>query len=93
MIDLICAALFAAIITGTAAATRTGARRIAQHLRDFPGTLVVGAGNGSFVALGVWALSLPFDVHQPPLRLAVDGCAWALLHVVLETAEHPARHR
>lgn len=91
MVDLICTALFAAIITGTAAATRTGPRRIARHLYDFPGTLVVGAGNGAFVALGVWALSLPFDVHQPPLRLTVDGCAWALLHVVLEVAERKPR--
>jgi hypothetical protein len=102
MFDLLCAAAFAVIITALAWATRTGPATIGRHIAVFPGTVFVGATTGAFVALAVWGLSMPFGAEQPPLRLAIDGAAWALLHIVLEAGNAPgpapgeergARHR
>jgi hypothetical protein len=82
-----------ACLTGLAMMLGTTPRAIGRHLAHYPGTLLVGALHGAFVAVAMWSGALLLQRTVTVIYLALNGALWAGLHVLLETHAHRRRGR
>jgi hypothetical protein len=90
---LLFAVAVAVFLTGLAMVLGVTPRAIGRHLAHYPGTLLVGAIHGAFVALAMWSGALLLQRTVTVAYLAMNGVLWAGLHVLLETQAHGGRGR